>query len=426
MNVFSDGAIYQFIGNATNGTNYTLSTLPVSSIGIFDESGTAKETAISTNTTSNFRFVQVTADGTKLFSPYFKTGDLVSAVKADYSAPKEQLTYVGATATNATAIPTVSGLGGTPTFGATYLLRVDQYHSSIETTNQGITSSIPYMAVTGDTEATLAKGLVDNAQRILVRSVPAQMIKVERVSNGTTTVMVGNPVATLTQGSKTVSFNATHAIAANGTALFIAGATYLVDTVVDTTTLTLDQAYVGASGNITSANSTAYMSGIGVMVGPTAWGIKFTGVSQAFGKQQAKTGRYEKVRFTVTPINNQLAPINIVNGSTITYATGFLSSINASNIQGADEGSGTYESVAIMESFTQFQNKAYQNEAQLANYKQEATVGGKYQLITLSFKKQGVSSVTTGIGTNALYTIVLANASGAGADYSEFVTVFGL
>jgi hypothetical protein len=426
MNVISNGAIYQFIGNATNGTNYTLATLPVSSIGIFDETGTAKETAISTNTTGNFRIVSVNADGTKLFSPYFKTGDLVSAVKADYSAPTEQITYVGATATSGSAVPTVSGLGGTPTVGATYLLRVDQYHANMETTNEGITSSIPYLASSGDTEATLAKGLVDNAQRILVRSVPAQFIKVERVSNGTTTVMVANPVATVTQGSKTVTFNATHAVAGNGTALFIAGATYLVDTVVNTTTLTLDQAYVGSSGNITSANSTAYMTGIGVMVAPTAWGIRFTGIAQTFGKQQAKTGRYEKVRFNVSPINNALAPINIINGSTITYATGFLTTVNATTVQGADEGSGTYESVAVMESFAQFQNKAYQSDPQLSNYKQEATVAGKYQLITLSFQKKDIPSIGTGIATNSAMTIILANTSGTGADYSEFCTVFGL
>ena len=205
MPVYTDQSMYQFIGNVTRSTNTTIATLPAGAVGIFNEEGVSRTTALSGATTLPVRIVKKKADGTLLFSPFFTYADIVQKEWTDYIAPSEQVTGLGITSASSS---TVTGIG-TVTVGNTYIVDVELLHAINDTNNSPMIKTIAYQAVSGDTQALVVKGLFESAQRVLARNLPYPMITVERIADGTGGTSVAAfstaTIAYLTKGSKTVS-----------------------------------------------------------------------------------------------------------------------------------------------------------------------------------------------------------------------------
>ena len=202
MPVYTDQSMYQFIGNVTRSTNTTIATLPAGAVGIFNEEGTARTTALSGVPTLPVRIVKKKADGTLLFSPFFTYNDIVQKEWTDYTAPTEQVTLLGVDSSSK-----VTGMG-TVTVGNTYIVDIELLHAINDTNNSPMIKTTAYQAVSGDTQASIAKGLFESSQRVLARNLPYPMITVERIADGTGgTSVAAFTTATLayfTKGSKTV------------------------------------------------------------------------------------------------------------------------------------------------------------------------------------------------------------------------------
>jgi len=216
MPVYTDQSMYQFIGNVTRSTNTTIATLPAGAVGIFNEEGVSRTTAISGVPTLPVRIVKRKADGTLLFSPFFTYNDIVQKTYKDYVQPVEQVTGLGITSASSS---TVTGIG-TVTVGNTYIVDVELLHAINDTNNSPMIKTIAYQAVSGDTQALVVKGLFESAQRVLARNLPYPMITVERIADGTGGTSVAAfstaTIAYLTKGSKTVSVYTKTADATSG------------------------------------------------------------------------------------------------------------------------------------------------------------------------------------------------------------------
>jgi hypothetical protein len=203
MPVYTDQSMYQFIGNVTRSTNTTIATLPAGAVGIFNEEGVSRTADLSTVATLPVRIVKKKADGTLLFSPFFTLNDIVQKEWTDYTAPTEQVTLLGVNSAS-----TVTGLG-TVTVGNTYIVDIELLHAINDTNNSPMIKTTVYQAVSGDTQASIAKGLFESSQRVLARNLPYPMITVERIADGTggTSVVAFTGTSTivkLTKGSKSV------------------------------------------------------------------------------------------------------------------------------------------------------------------------------------------------------------------------------
>jgi hypothetical protein len=203
MPVYTDQSFYQFIGNATRSTNTTIATLPVGSVAIVNEENVVRTADLSTVSTLPVRVVKKKADGTLLFSPFFTLADIISKEWQTYVQPTEQVTLLGVNSAS-----TVTGLG-TVTVGNTYIVNVVLNHSVNDTNNSPMIKTMAYQAVTGDTQASIAKGLFESGQRCLSRNLPYPMINIQRIADGTGGTSVAAfdtaTIAKLTKGSKIVS-----------------------------------------------------------------------------------------------------------------------------------------------------------------------------------------------------------------------------
>lgn len=218
-----------------------------------------------------------------------------------------------------------------------------------------------YQEFTSDSSATqleIAQGLVLK----LSAAYPAQQtdIKVERVTDGTFTVLGGSSTLAVTNGSTTATASsASHGLVA-GSVVRIGGTSsttpvYVVSS-VNSTAIVLDQAYQGTSGTVANAN-------VGAMSAITSWGIKFTGKSQTFTVGQLP---YTKVSFDLT--------------------VGNFGATTVTDSQAVSRGNGTYEEVAQLEYFA----LGYEGWTDIRNAvpakpqpRTNATSGSNYDIITI-------------------------------------------
>jgi hypothetical protein len=478
MSVFSNQSIYQFIGNADSGlvnTGIATSTQTGQFTVLVDEANNVVSTTLASST-AKVRLATRRTDGTYRFSPWFTYSDIIPSSKQylAYARPQEQVSYVGANAAG-----TIAGLG-TVTAGNTYELNVTLLHSMADTNNTPLIRLIPYMAVSGDTQQSVATGLMNAGLRIFNTrgGVAENCITLDRFASGATNTGAALATANLfkfTNGSKTVTaylkdtaadvamtasttsvtaagfitvpssngrtftFTAItsvgHAIYLGSQSIYVASAgnadancaaivaainaattgigsicvasgstsvtiTMNKDVVVlppvvlsdpagtvgivavttsvgeaksvkyvyDATTsaaatFNLDIPWQGATGycttaTIDSAAKFTYLCGTYTIGTTPLWGIKLTGKALSFN---AITGKFQKVRFSVTPVGWANAPINPYTGTQFTTLLGFDAVVTYGDAQTALEGSGNYEQVAEMEILTQFQNKGNQN-----------------------------------------------------------------
>lgn len=250
-----------------------------------------------------------------VFSPKIDGNNVVVYKGVGFTPAQEQISYAGYNGTSGTIDVANGNL---------YQLRVSYKNNNlIFGENQ---SNQVYLEYTSDSSATALEIAQAFAQKGTANYPATQSdIKVERVTDGTFTVLGGSSTLAVTNGSTTATASSgSHGLVA-GDVVRIGGTSstnpvYVVAS-VSTTTIVLDQAYQGTTATVANAN-------VGEMSAITSWGIKVTGKPQTFVVDRFD---YTKVSFDLT-----------LNGFGATTVT---------NAQSVSRGNGTYEEVAMLEAF---------------------------------------------------------------------------
>jgi len=263
--VFADQALFQFVANVTRGSNSTLEALPNGAIAVVNESNTIETSAISSTPTKKVRIVQKGLDGGIYQSPWFTYADIVAKNRTNYSAPAEQVSFLGSDGT------TISGLG-TPTVDNSYIVDITLEHLAPELNNSPMVKSIATKA-TAATQQNVANGLLDSAIRVINRGLPYPAIRTERIADGDTdtgAAFTGSAtVLKFTKNSKQVS-------------VFIKAAAGDTSLTASTLTVAKDDLVTVPSSNGRSFTFTALILGTGagrhvVYIGETAYDVADAG-----------------------------------------------------------------------------------------------------------------------------------------------------
>jgi hypothetical protein len=231
-----------------------------------------------------------------------------------YSAPAEQITYIGYN--TSTGAITVSN-------STEYVLNITIKDEMRVMSHRPSAKKYNFVTDSTATVIELCNGLLRQSAKDAINN----LVKVEMVTDGSFTVLGGSSTLAVTKGSKTaIASSGSHGLVA-GDLVRIGGTgasvpVYQVENVA-TTTITLAVPYQGTSATVANAN-------VGEMSSVTAYGIKITGIAVPFNN----IDYYQKVSFTTS-----LAPINGVIGdqATVTYSTKMAL------------GSGYYQQVRDME-----------------------------------------------------------------------------
>jgi hypothetical protein len=353
-----------FIGGAATKTTGGISTLNSAEIGLFTPAGT-RLTEANAATAEEFIIVQKVANGTNVISNTIKKANIKSATRKAYTAPTEQVDYIGFNGTSG-ALDVINS--------NTYFVRLGL--------NQGLTSNhgglyLKHGIYISDATATesevaagLAKSLVANFSRETDKS-----IKFERVINNTLVTLVEtySPV----NGSKYVLASAASTTTVGhafrfGTAL--TDPTYIV-TAINNDIITLDVPFQGPSASTVTCEAAA--------VGALNWGIKLTGVALPF-----TTGKihYNKSQWKTT-----------IEGFTSTVIT---------NSVGASSGSGYESAVKELEWFCQNFEGDFYTVGEPNLYPRRALASGNYDFIILETVENYQGSIVSG-PINKTYMIAI-------------------
>jgi len=343
-----------FIGGAATKTTGGISTLNDKEIGLFTPAGT-RLTEASAATATEFIIVQKISGATNVISNTIKKANIKTATRKAYTAPTEQVDYIGFNGSTGSLDVINSN---------TYFIRLGL--------NQGLTSNhgglyLKHGVYISDATATeseiaagLAKSLVANFSREADKT-----IKFERVINDglTTLVETYSPI----KGSKYVQASAASTTTVGhafrfGTAL--TDPTYIV-TAINSDIITLDVPFQGDSATAVTCEAAA--------VGSLNWGIKLTGIALPYtiGKFE-----YNKAQWKTT-----------IEGFTSTVIT---------NSVGASSGSGYASAVKDLEWFCQnFEGDMYTvGEPNL--YPRRQLASGNYDFIILETVENYQGSIVSG------------------------------
>lgn len=380
----NDNSAFIFIGNVTRSTNTTIPTLPSGAIGIFDEDNAAVTSALSSTPTKAVRVIQKKADGSLLFSPFFTYNDILTKEWTAYAASTQQVSYLGATSATA-----VTGLG-TITVGNAYVFDIELLNGLNNAYTNPYIKTASYMAVNGDTEAKVAKGLMTSALKNLTYGLPTPVVQVDRVTDGTLQEFDND--VTVTKDSQTITIATDTSYGGGSTALVVGdvvnirGASYLV-TAVNSLTVTIDMPYQGASETIAVGSTTNQACRIDP-TGITHWGLRFQGKS-IVDSFNPITDKYELVRFAIKPKSGNDQIINPITGDQYDWALGFDSSVTEYVATAAKEGTGTYAQVSAKEILYTKQNQLPELRAYPPTiYTKEASSSVTYSITNLRVKKE--------------------------------------
>lgn len=240
---------------------------------------------------------------------------LVTSFKGKaYSAPAEQISYLGFNGTSGT----ISVANSTE-----YVLRVIIKDEMRVMPHRQTAKKYNYVTDSTASATELITGILKQAAKDSSNT----YVKPEMVTDGTFTPLGGSSTLAVTKGNKiATASSSSHGLVA-GSLVRIGGtgattAVYVVDSVASTT-ITLKWAYQGATATVANAN-------VGAMSSVVNYGIKLTGVAIPFNN----IDYYQKVGFDCG-----LAPINGVLGDQITHTLSTKMSY----------GSGYYQQIRDME-----------------------------------------------------------------------------
>lgn len=258
-------------------------------------------------TSDPVRFVYRSADGSLIATPFFKKA--TAKYKAhDYSAPVEQVSYIGYVGSGTESITVANNTdylvrvllkGITAQYGDKLMYKFGAYRSSASATQREIALGI-------------ASNLTTNFKREKLQN-GDQLIKFEVLSSGTSIATSGGTISVV-NGDTTINmlstgadggyYNAGGAMIAIGDYIRLGHATatttpvYKVINVTgggaSTAVVTLDRPFEGTTNATLAAASAGVMSAANAAAA-LYWGIACTGIDRS--KFKAGVFNYEKVRF---------------------------------------------------------------------------------------------------------------------------------
>lgn len=225
----------------------------------------------------------------------------------------------------------------------------------------------------------LAFALVKNGQANFAKEPANGYLAFDIVSDGTEAA-IGTATLAATNGSRALTYSAAHSLAV-GDLVFIAGATYKVEAVPTTTTVTLSTPFEGRT--VTAlATGTAYATTHGKLTAATNFGVRMTGVQADFDVNAMRD--YYVNRFTVT----------FSDVSTLVTTTG------------ARTGSGVWQQVA-MDEYMSYGFEGMDGMLGTPPRFRDKTVieGNRYGCLEISWTEniQGLVSLQGGKGSVLIY-----------------------
>jgi hypothetical protein len=389
--ISEDSRTEVFICNVTNA-NAALSALPSQSGAFYVEPSTARSESAIANTTP-VRFAYRNTKGILSFTVPMLLAEIKNAQSAVTSPRVEQVSYLGYNGTSGSMDATASTYYG---------LKIVLNNTFGRLNNSPIILTVPYKSDSSATQKEVAAGLAIAATDTLKRY--ESCITVERINAGAQADAIHDHTCGVVKGGKQITFSAdSSAFVTVGTILRFgttgAGVTpcYVVASVISTTVFVLDQAYQGATATIAEGSVESVTEG--------NWGIKFTGVSTTDANFNPLLEQPDVVSFTLQ------AP---------DFTTATITNTTAPYI-----GTGTYQQVAALQAYAQFQNK----DKVLSRFPQtvfnsDAIAGNTYGIYSWEVYKDGYVDTTTGGRpvSKVRYVIALL----AALNVEEFHTVLGV
>lgn len=401
--MFEDSKTKLYVATVTNGyadgNTWVGSTMPSGSVAFVKTSdNTVEEGALVAGT--EYRVIHKTTAGVLQFSPPFIPANLKNAVGVENEARVEQVTYVG-----------YNGVSGSmDAANSTYYgLRVVLDHTFGMLNNSPLMLTIPYKSDASATQSEVAAGLAVAGTSMLARQA-YKPFKIERVNSGAKAVVIDN--LSLVNGSKTfTSADDDTATLLVGTILRIQEPESLGACTVTSPcyiiashdsgagaarVYTLDQPFQGTTNTDNDQAET---------VTEGNWGLKFTGISVTDANFNPVTDEPFVVSFKIDLGEN-------FDTATVTYSTTPVI------------GSGTYQQVAALEAYCQFEGKTREISAYPPTTRLfEAVSGESYHLYSFEIWNNSFVDPTTGIAPISPTRIVIAEDK----DLSEsFTTVLGI
>ena len=359
MDLFEKSLTDVFVANTSTGAVTTVAAMANSSVAVQNADGSIRVVGDGAVTNGlDYRIVLKSSNGTVTYSPWFKPEQILTKKTQAYSAPVEQVSYVG-----------YNGTSGNLDANANteYVLRVILDYTQRNANNTPVIKSLAAYTNAASAQE-LATSLFDvaalefNPQRLA-----GGHIIIDRVANGTYTntvgwtTVVGSNVITKAGHGLTTELATGNAIRLNTGATASTSAVYFVVSYT-VNTVTLDRA----------VTSSAFTNLAWPSAAPTSFGIKLTG--QDLLPWNPQTDVNNKVFFTLN--------FNKADGGTsiapITYTTGM------------SYGNGSYKEVAVKEGYGYMQKRGgapyfwgYSSPAIL----REATYGNTYTYSDLFIQK---------------------------------------
>ncbi len=368
--------------------------LPKGSICAVDAGMRHLNSAIALGKEDRFRLVQGRGAGKSLMiSPMITRASAIIST-SNHKLPVQQVSIVGFNGTT----------GSLPAANET-----DFYIKIRKNDNDAANRSQPMSLFAGPvrTDATasqeeLAFALVKNGIANFKDEPANNYLAFDVISDGTEAA-IGTATLAATNGSRALTYSAAHSLVV-GDLVFIAGATYKVEAVPTTTTVTLSTPFEGTTV-AALATGTAYATTHGKLTAATNFGVRLTGVQADFNVNSFRD--YYVNRFTVT----------FSNVSTLVTTSG------------ARTGSGVWQQVAMDE----YMSYGFEGENSMLGVPprmrdQEVIEDGKYGCVEISWTEsiQGLVSLQGGKGSVLFYVNLAANGSlGATSTGSKLVTVLG-
>ena len=313
---------YLYVGNVTNGyadnADVDISTMPAGSIALVKTDQTtvkSEEGALVSGTT--YQLINKLTDGTIVRSPQFTSSNIVTKGKAAYSAPTEQVSFIGYNGTSVTGL-------GTITAGESYIIGLWLNHTKGAYDQKGEVKHISAYA-TGTTQAAIAKQLMEShAKNFSPLREKYPSILCDRVALTTSVAAITGSatIYKLTNGSKTVY---TYTKAAAGDATLTAS----------TASVTLGDAIHIASYNARSFTFSAVALGTGagrhvIYIGSTSYSVadagtdaqNATAIAAAINAGTQATASVDTAAVTITYAANTVAlpPMVLSSSDDSTFA----------------------------------------------------------------------------------------------------------
>jgi len=381
--MFEDSKTELYVCSVTNGNALT-GALPNNSGAFYKVSdNTLEEGALEAGVEYEFRFRN--SAGVLNKTKPFTSADISNSTSMATTARVEQVTYVGYNGTS----------GSLDAANSTYYsIRLALNHTFGMLNNSPLLLTIPYKSDSSATQSEVAAGLAIAGTKVLDRQAH-KPIKIERVNAGAQLVDLNN--LSFVHGSTYFTS------ADDDTASILVGSIIRVEEPENDGDAVTDPCYVVVAHDSGAGNARIYeldqpFQGVTnadhdhcSTVTEGNWGLKFTGISPTDAEFNPLYDQPIVVSFDVQLGEN-------FETATVTKATQpFI-------------GRGTYQLVAALEAYTQFQNKTREvSRYPQTSYLQSAVAGSTYSLFTFEVTDSKYINVASGQQPVSKYRVIIAN-----------------